>query len=104
MDRHDGLGVPCDRGFDQICVEIARIGLDFDEDGTSPRFQDCGCRRDEGHGGSNDLVAGSNTQREQRQIQAGTRIYHQHMPAAQIFCQFALEAADIFSRGEDIGF
>jgi hypothetical protein len=47
----------------------------------------------------------TNTQREQRQMQgAGTGIYRKHMPATEIISQFALEAADVFSRGEDIAF
>ena len=72
MDRQDRLRPRRDRGFDQGGIHRPGDGIDVDEDRLCAAIKYRGCGRDEGHRYGDDLIAGTNASRKQRQVQRGS--------------------------------
>jgi len=61
-DRHDRLGLGGDPGLDLGRVDVAGVGLDVHEDGGGTNQDNHLGGGDEGEGGGDDLVAGTNAE------------------------------------------
>ncbi len=70
VDRHDRFGARRDRRLDRVGVDAERVGTDVDEHGLGSGLSDRLGRRVEGERYGDDLVAGADAQRAERDREA----------------------------------
>ena len=100
VDWDDRLGTGRDRRFQSGRIEIVGNRIDIDEHGPRIQTRDRTSRSHKRERRSNNFVAGTDTERHQRQQQGiGTRSATKRMPYTDVACHFALQRG--YFRAED---
>jgi hypothetical protein len=100
VNRHDGLGAPADRRLDPIRIEAVRLGENVHEDGYTARRNDRAGSPDEGVGAGDDLGAGREASRLERQCEGDGAIQSRHrVGGSHVRGEFSAERPCLVVRG-----
>ena len=103
MNRHDRARPRRQRRLDAFRIDVERVGADVDHHRPRADVLDDVRGRAEGHRRHDHLVAGTDAERRQRDVQAGrARVQRHQRRRAEILLQLALEAPRLWTLRDPI--
>ena len=99
VDRQDRLRSRRDRCLDQFRIHCPGVGINVDKNGLCAAIKNCRRRRHKRHGDRDHLVAGTNSGREQREVQRRSSAIDRHaMFGAAIRSETLLEGSHLWAE------